>query len=147
MATNHKERLVAIIKAAYASSNPEKAISVIERCADNWAQYVAAVVAHETRTTIAFLGQSESSDRELNRQVMERAAAADKSRRIAHECAIDGVNMINRFAAANGVDPIWDGDTSDRWAVADFCLEFVEEIFGSRDAVRTTGIIEKVMTA
>ena len=49
-----------------------------------------------------------------------------------HDAACDSCNIINRMAAANGIGPIFTGDSTDRLQVADFCLEFTVEIFKNR---------------
>ena len=50
----------------------------------------------------------------------------------AHERAIMGVKRLNRFAGMKGLEPIFDGDVSNRYEVADFCCETVKEYFDNR---------------
>ena len=56
----------------------------------------------------------------------------DQDRHNAHERAIMGVKRLNRFAGMKGLEPIFDGDVSNRYEVADFCCETVKEYFDNR---------------
>ena len=56
----------------------------------------------------------------------------DQDRHNAHERAIMGVKRLNRFAEMKGLEPIFDGDVSNRYEVADFCCETVKEYFDNR---------------
>ena len=53
----------------------------------------------------------------------------DTKRRICHEAAIDACSKLNRACQRFGLEPFYKGDTSDRYAVADFAIEFVRAVY------------------
>ena len=53
----------------------------------------------------------------------------DRGRRISHDAAISSVNILNRFSERLGLGKFADVDTSNRYAVADFCGAFTLETF------------------
>lgn len=59
----------------------------------------------------------------------DRVSELDTSRRNAHEAAISSVNMLNRMCAKHGLEPFFDGNTADRYAVADFVGDYVNEVY------------------
>ena len=65
-------------------------------------------------------------------ELRDRVERLDRNRRDYHERAIMGVKRLNRFAAMMNVEEIFDGDVNDRYAIADFCMETVTEIFNDR---------------
>ena len=66
-------------------------------------------------------------------EVRDRIQELDRRRRMKHERAITAVKRLNRFAEMEQVSPIFAGDMSDRYAVADFCQACVNEFFSGRD--------------
>lgn len=85
-------------------------------------KYVNAVVKMEIRIPlIRFRLEAE----ELQYEIMQM----DADRRRCHEAAIDACNILNRFSERLGLEPFFEGDTKDRYAVADFCLEVCQELF------------------
>ena len=65
-------------------------------------------------------------------KVREKKKKNDQDRHNAHERAIMGVKRLNHFAGMKGLEPIFDGDVSNRYEVADFCCETVKEYFDNR---------------
>lgn len=53
----------------------------------------------------------------------------DRQRKHTHDAAIDSVNILNRMSKALGLEPYADVDTNDRYAVADFIGNFVNEVY------------------
>lgn len=47
-------------------------------------------------------------------------------------CATRYHYSLNRFAEMKGLEPIFGGDVSNRYEVADFCCETVKEYFDNR---------------
>ena len=66
-------------------------------------------------------------------EVRDRIQELDRRRRMKHERAITAVKRLNRFAEMEQVNLIFSGDTSDRYAIADFCQACVNEFFSGRD--------------
>lgn len=71
----------------------------------------------------------------------ERVTAIDNRRSAHHKEAITNVNLLNRLAAANGVQTIYTGKAGEgdnlynlevREAVAEFCIEITTKIFENR---------------
>lgn len=61
----------------------------------------------------------------------------DFERKLFHEAAIDACNILNRFSEQLGLPVFFEGDTTDRYAVADFCMEVCQELFmeGQRKSI------------
>lgn len=64
--------------------------------------------------------------------VRDRIMVLDKNRRMAHEKAIVAVKRLNRYSEMYGVNKIFQGDVDDRYQVADFCKDIVNEFFDKR---------------
>lgn len=85
-------------------------------------EYVQAVARYDNTVTLAY-ATMEGQD------LRDRVESADRSRRMAHDCAIDAINILNRAFDSAGVEPFADIDTKDRSAVADFAGRFTIEAF------------------
>lgn len=59
--------------------------------------------------------------------IRDRIEELDRSRRIAHDAAITAVTQLCRWAKNVGIPPIFHGDCSQRYEVAEFCVELVKE--------------------
>ncbi len=94
---------------------------------DNFRRYVNSVVEMEIR--LPLLRMRCSSIEDYQEKVME----LDKKRRSSHECAIDSCNILNRLSEKLGLPAFFEGDTNDRYEVADFCLQVINELFLERD--------------
>ena len=91
-------------------------VATIKKATDSFHGYVNTVDMTETRIKIARFRYESEEYREIVQE-------ADRARRIAHEAAIANASMLNRIAKFYGIkDPIFLGDTTDRYQVADFCL-------------------------
>ena len=88
-------------------------------------EYTQAVYSMEFSSAII----REKYEGEKVRDALEKN---DQDRHNAHERAIMGVKRLNRFAGMKGLEPIFDGDVSNRYEVADFCCETVKEYFDNR---------------
>lgn len=105
-------------------NNPEDQeilVDVVKSCNN----YVTAVDAMEVRIKVAQFRFDTAEFQEIVKDL-------DNQRRRHHEDAIACTNMLNRIAALYKVSPIFTGDISNRYEVADFCLEVTKVIFENR---------------
>lgn len=91
-------------------------------CMNTYRKYVNAVVRMEIRIPLIRL-RMEPED--LQYEIMQM----DATRRRCHDAAIDACNMLNRLSERLGLPVFFEGDTKDRYQVADFCLEVCQELF------------------
>ena len=63
----------------------------------------------------------------------------DEKRHNYHESAIASLKVLNRISASLKMEEFADVDTSDRYAVADFVMEYVKQIYEAEIA-RTRGM-------
>lgn len=118
----YKERFINLVKA---TEKDEDMLSVIEDQMNNLASYVNAVYAMEVQIqTLRFRLEGE--------EYRDAVTALDKRRRNAHEAAIAGCSILNRMAKMVNAEDMYDGDLDDRYAVADFCIKVVDELFHGR---------------
>ena len=89
---------------------------------DRFPEYVMAVARYDNTVSLAYATMS-------GEDIRYRVTSADRSRKMAHDCAIDSVNILNRAFAKAGLPPFADIDTTDRSAVADFAGRFTIEAF------------------
>lgn len=89
---------------------------------DSFPEYVLAVVRYDNAISLAGVTLE-------GEEFRDRVTTVDRSRKLAHDCAIDAVNMLNRAFARAGMEPFADVDTSNRHAVADFAGRFTIEAF------------------
>ena len=75
-------------------------------------------------------------DRLSGDDVPAKIQEVDRKRRGLHDQAIDAVNQLNRLCGSYNVEPLFDGDTGDRQAVAEFCMEAVKCFFDNRNINR-----------
>ena len=59
----------------------------------------------------------------------EAVAELDRHRRICHEDVIGTCSYLNRVSGMLGLEPFYEGDINDRYQVAEFAGEFVEELY------------------
>lgn len=117
----------------------EKFQALVSACADDadmldiidsdmkaLSDYVNAVYAMETSIPI-ILARYEGEE------VRDRIQALDQRRRDKHERAIVATKRLNRFAQMEHVQPLFAGDTSDRYQIAEFCQACMTEFFAGRD--------------
>jgi len=122
---NYKE-LIKILKSN--SSTDEKVTMAVKMMEDNmesFNDYVNTVVNGEVKIALAY---ATLEGQELRDRVME----LDYRRRCSHEAAISSVGICNRIASMYGVGNIYEGEITDRYQVADFCQEVVNDLFTNR---------------
>ena len=125
----YKEKFCAVVKSIVTSGAYEgkldAALAFLERSMSKLPDYVTTVFNMEVAMqTLRFRLEPE----DYRAKVME----LDHSRKIAHDCAIDALNCINRMCEKSSAELFFAGDSSDRYEVAEFCGKVVEEIFGER---------------
>lgn len=103
-------------------ADAEMDIQDIKRVMDSFCNYVNTVDMTEMRIHIAYA-------RLEGNELRDAIQLYDTSRRNAHESAIASASAINRYARFYGAGKIFLGDSSDRYQVADFCLEVAVKLF------------------
>ena len=135
----YKEKFVALADAVGKKpENAEKVTSMIELNMEHLVDYVKAVYMMEVTMQLQRARLGEDS-----REYAEKLAELDHKRRSHHECAIAAVSVVNRMCGIYGVESIFDGNLDDRYEVADFCGNLVDEIFGSRDKIVAKDVLAK----
>lgn len=102
-------------------------IHAVKKAFQSFHDYVCNVDMCETQIKIAY-ARFEGNDL---REAVERY---DTVRRSFHEGAIANTSLVNAIAKAYGVEKIFLGDNTDRYQVADFCLDATVIIFENRKA-------------
>lgn len=120
------EKFQKILNAADAET-----LELIKDQFSNFAQYSLRVCDYVTKGEIA----KKTLGGDALREEMQNL---DESRHNAHEAAISSLNMLNRLGSSYIGEPFADVDTCDRYAVADFVGEFVQEVYAGEIA-RTKG--------
>lgn len=100
----------------------DDALDTVEEQMGKFTGYVNVVIREQVMGPI-WRDRCEPED------LRERIMAIDRERRIAHNAAIDAVNILNRLSKAYGVAPFADIDTDDRHAVADMVGDYVAEVY------------------
>jgi len=129
-----KEKLLCLVEE---SKNDPEVLDFIERCISTYPEYVNAVVMEEYRTPL-IRARKEGQD------LRDAIEAMDATRRICHEAAIASCVKLNRLSEKLELEPFFEGDVSDRYAVADFCGEVVNEFYekGTKKRERSQIIYE-----
>lgn len=117
-----KERYLRLIDAC---GDDEEILSFIEDAAANFEGYVRVVYLTETQRAV----RKKTLTGEDLRSELSRL---DQVRHNAHEAAIGSARQLNRLARANNVQMLFEGDETNRYEIADFCMQFVKEVFDSR---------------
>lgn len=118
-----KEKFQALVSACAGDTDM---LDIIDSDMQALSDYVNAVYAMETSIPI-ILARYEGED------VRDRIQTLDQRRRDKHERAIVAVKRLNRFAQMENVQPLFTGNTSDRYQVAKFCQACMAEFFSGRD--------------
>lgn len=92
---------------------------------ESFHEYVLNVDMSETQIRLAYA-------RFEGAELRERVAHYDSMRRAYHERAIANTSLVNNMARFYGIGKIFIGDSTDRYDVADFCLQVTNEIFLKR---------------
>ena len=103
-------------------ADAEMDVNDVKKLMDSFFSYVNTVDMTETRIHIAYA-------RMEGAELRDAIQLYDTSRLNAHEAAISGARAVNRYARFYGAGKIFTGDDSDRYQVADFCLEVTVKLF------------------
>ena len=94
---------------------------ILSDAMESFVNYVRSVYTMMVKLPIIRLHYDED-------EVKDRIEELDRSRRLAHENAINACRLINRLCDAYDVDR-YCPDTDDRYCVSDFCARISVEIF------------------
>lgn len=138
-----KEKFISLAQAMGKAEMGAKLLSMLELNLETIVDYVKAVYMLEINIQIV---NARTDD---PREAAERIADLDRRRRDAHNAAIAAISACNRMSDRFGVEHIYSGDIEDRCEVADFCGDFVIEVYGSRDKASYTAkrVLDKLMEA
>lgn len=117
-----KEKYLELINAC---KDDEELLSFIEDAAANFEGYVRMVYLTETQRAVR---KKTLAGEDLRNEL----SRLDLIRHNAHEAAIGSVRQLNRLAKANNIQALFEGDETNRHEIADFCMQFVKEVFDSR---------------
>lgn len=59
----------------------------------------------------------------------DKISGIDKDRKMAHDSAISNLSLLNNISDKLGLEPFAEVDTKDRYAVADFIGQYVNELY------------------
>lgn len=107
-------------------SDDSEVLDLIESNMNSFAKYVEAVYTMEYQLQIIRIRFEGDGER-----IRDITMNLDKNRRLRHESAIRSVTQLCRWAEMKNVEPIFDGDLTDRCQVADFCRKIVLYFFDS----------------
>ncbi len=124
-----KELIVNVQGGNFTEEDKSDILELLERSFNNCINYVVAVNRMEVR--IPFL-RATCEGEDLREKIMN----LDSKRRSAHEAAIVGARVINRYAAMFEMSAPFKGDVENRYEVADFCFLVVEDLFENREGAR-----------
>lgn len=127
-----KNLLVAITTKNTPNGKPpltkEKACSLLNRAFRAFPAYVNSVL--ET-ASLEFSSSRYYFEPEDCKSWQELVMEKDKKRRISHETAVAAVTQLKRYCKQYDVEDVLNVDVEDRYAVADFCCEYVNDVFYS----------------
>lgn len=115
-----------ITKLAHSWKGDTDALDIIKSDLQACGDYIQAVYSMEY--SIPIIRARYEGD-----EVRYRITMLDTNRHAAHDRAIMGVKRLNRFSSVKGLAIFYKGDPDDRYQVADFCKEIVNELFDGRD--------------
>ncbi len=122
---NIKQDFLQLIKVC---GNDAELLDFVEMSMNKMTAYVAKVAYMEYALPLY-------NARYEGQELRDKVQALDENRRIAHEAAISAVTSINRLAQSLNVEPLFKGDVTDRYQVADFCEQMVHDFFSDRSGV------------
>ena len=120
-----KEKFIALANAIGASEMAEKVLPMLEKQMECIVDYVKAVYMMDIQIQIM---NARTMDKD---EAIEKFHDLDVKRRRYHDAAIAALSVCNKMSERFGAAPIYDGDMDDRYEVADFCGDFVKEVFDS----------------
>lgn len=104
--------------------NKDEALDFIGEQLNAFPNYANTVINQQILTPIIYA-------REEGENLRDKIQDLDNKRRLAHESAINSVNILNRLSKNLGLEPFADIDTTDRYIVADFVGQYVSQIYQS----------------
>lgn len=102
--------------------NKEITMRMLEKATASFPEYHNTVVAQQALMPIW----------RVTKEAAEYRACVqdfDRSRKLAHDCAINGVNILNRMCKLADLEPFSTVDTEDRHAVAEFIGEYCASVY------------------
>lgn len=105
-------------------SKDELANELVKQTFDDMGYYVDVVNRMEHMGMARFRMEHE--------EYVELVTDLDMKRRTCHNTIISGVKTINRMLKEINQDILYKGDEDDRYAIADFACEVVNEVFKNR---------------
>lgn len=112
-----------------ANSGNEAILRGIQRSMNALGEYVNAVYTMELKMPILRFRLEPAEFRDA---IME----LDRTRRDAHEAAIDACRILNRMCEKAGLENLYPGNIDERLEVAEFCMTVVSTLFEDRVGVR-----------
>lgn len=130
MSKNYKEEVLKLVASMMESAEDQEekedfAIFLEDRL-NSMPDYFNTVVTIENRLAVA---RFKCDDPE---EFQEIVTNLDFSRRVKHDAMIASITALNRQCRRFGLTPLYEGDETDRWEMADFCEEFCCDIFSRR---------------
>ena len=127
--TLQKQLITALTSKSTPNGNPplshERAYDLLNRSFGAFPAYVNAVL------DTALLDVSSTRYHLEVEDWQELVIEKDRRRRVYHESAISAITQIKRYCKQYNVEDTIDIDVEDRYAVADFCCEYVNDVFYS----------------
>ena len=127
---NYKEEVLKLVASvmedAQNQEDREDNADFLERTLNAMPAYFNQVVTGENSIAVARFRSESPAD--FQATVME----IDRRRKISHDAMMGAITALNRQSRRFGLTPLYEGDETDRWAMADFCEEFVCDIFNRR---------------
>lgn len=116
--------------ALYSNSGDDYSLDLICEELETFEEYHSAIYSMETKLKIK---SSKSMEREDYQFMVE---SLDKKRTMLHNRVLIAVNVLNRMAAKENLEPVYDGIVSEdrpyRREVANAVLEYVENVIKQR---------------
>lgn len=114
----------------YQSKGDDYGLDLICDELETFEEYHSAIYSMETKLKIKSLKSMEREDYQF------MVESLDKKRTMLHNRVLIAVNVLNRMAAKEGLEPVYDGIVSEerpyRREVANAVLDYVESVIKSR---------------
>ena len=117
---NYIEKMDEIVKCC----SDEFDFKLIEMSIDSFKDYVNSVVDYAVKIPLVRERYSYDLDR-----VKDEIKRFDQIRHDAHEAAIASLTSLNRFCSAHNLEKLSDVNTNDRYQVAEFVGNFVNQVY------------------
>lgn len=97
-------------------------------------------VVYQMEVSIPILRERLDTPQEIGERIME----LDQRRRTYHNAAVARCASMNRLCEIVGAENLYEGDTEDRNAVAEFCMAAVKEVFSGRTDVHLSELFPEI---